>query len=187
MCCIRFGTLFTPIESTSRTFLTMKILSSAIAILALSCSSAAANWSSQNSGEDVFGNSNVTVTGFGDNSSLLRFECGSNGDPKLAFLIRIGRETEVDTAIGEMIGRIGDDDRLMKATAFLTEWNDKYAAMIVTDQDFLRALAQHMITASKPFSIGIEIAERDFRMADTFTSRGSTEAGNTAMKGCFPN
>ena len=187
MCCSRFETLFSPIKSTSRTILTMKILSSAIAILALSCSSAAANWSSQISGEDVFGNSNVTVSGFGDNGSLLRFECGSDNEPRLAFLIKIGRETKVDTAIGEMIGRIGDDDSLLKAIAYLTEWNDKYAAMITSDQDFLRALAQHMITASKPFSVGIEIAERDFRMADTFTSRGSTKAGNTAMKGCYPN
>jgi len=66
----------------------LKQIIPAVVGLFLSAGSAAAFWDIQASGEDVFGNVNVTVSGMGDNGNIVRFECGSQSELRLAYLIR---------------------------------------------------------------------------------------------------
>ena len=100
----------------------MKSIILAILAFLVTANGALAFWDIQASGEDVFGNVNVTVSGMGDNGNIVRFECGSQSEPLLAYLIR-------DTS-----GRISDWPALFvhqdsasqrhETPALLTSWND---------------------------------------------------------------
>lgn len=155
----------------------------AIAIAVSIASSAQAYWDVQNSGEDVFGNVNVTVTSSGDNGNLMRFECGSSSDPFLAFLLRdsAGEIPEIPATFVHL----DQDGQKHEADAILGPWNETYVAVKVIDTAALTILAEHMKVASNSISVGITIPFMDLQVADTFSSRGSTNAGQTVMQNCF--
>lgn len=144
---------------------------------------ASAAWDVQNSGEDVFGNVNVTVTSFGDNGTLLRFECGTGKTPMVAMLIR-DSGSDVGMLLGEMILKDGGGS-LVKADAMLTGWNEQYKAVVASDEAFLKALAEEMISTSKDIPIGAEVSSIGLQISDTFSPSGSTAAGEAVKAGCF--
>ncbi len=144
---------------------------------------AAAAWDVQNSGEDVFGNVNVTVTSYGDNGTLLRFECGTGKEPMVAMLIR-DSGSDIGMLLGQMILRDGGGN-LVKADAMLTGWNEQYKAIVASDEAFLKALAEEMISTSKDIPIGAEVSSINLQISDTFSPSGSTAAGDAVKAGCF--
>ncbi|SMX44293.1 hypothetical protein [Octadecabacter ascidiaceicola] len=144
---------------------------------------ASAFWDVQNSGEDVFGNVNVTVTSIGDNGNLMRFECGSSSEPFLAFLLR-DSSGEIPEIPATFVHVDQENDRHVSG-ATLGSWNDQYVAVKVTDTETLVRLAEHMTVATSSISVGITIPFTDHQVADTFSSRGSTNAGQTVKEHCF--
>jgi hypothetical protein len=154
--------------------------------LVVACSfptGALANWAVQNSGEDVFGNVNVTATSIGDNGNVIKFECGSSSKPFFVFLLK-NNEGDVPEIAAEFLHVDQDGDR-HRSEATLGPWNENYVAVKVTDEKMLRNIVQHMIVATGQVSVGIAIPATDFRVADTFSSRGSTAAGRTLLKHCI--
>ena len=149
----------------------------------LSTTGALAFWDIQASGEDVFGNVNVTVSGMGDNGNIVRIECGSQSDPRLAYLIR-DTSGEIPEWPAVFVHQDASNQR-HETSALLTSWNENYVAVQVYDEPTLRRIAQHMLVASRPIAVGILVQDLDIRRADTFTSRGSTRAGQTILDNCF--
>lgn len=140
-------------------------------------------WSVQNSGEDVFGNVNVTANSLGDNGSLIRFECGSSSEPFFVFLLR-----DSSGEIPDMPAKFLHRDQAGKRHSYdatLSSWNDRFVAVKVTDTAALKGVAEHMITAKSSISLGVSIPLLDLRVADTFSSRGSTAAGRTLLEYCL--
>ncbi|MGB7432039.1 MAG: hypothetical protein WA921_06180 [Ahrensia sp.] len=151
--------------------------------LTTSVSPSFAFWDVQNSGEDVFGNVNVTVSSIGDNSSLLRFECGSTDRPFFAFLI-LDSSGSIPEVPAKFIHQDEDGDR-QEANAILRPWNDKFVAVQVYDPDMIERVANHMVNARRSISVGVSVPGTDFRKADTFSSRGSTAAGKVVLEHCY--
>ena len=142
-----------------------------------------AYWQVQNSEEDVFGNINVTATSIGDNGSTLRFECGSGKTPFVALLIR---DNSGDfPAIPASLLMKDAGGTLVRAAAELGPWNEDYVAIKTSDTAFLGTLADAMITTSKGMPIGGEVPDAGIQVSDTFSSQGSTAAGNAVKKGCL--
>ena len=161
----------------------MKSLALAILAFLVTANGALAFWDIQASGEDVFGNVNVTVSGMGDNGNIVRFECGSQSEPRLAYLIR-DTSGQIPDWPALFVHQDGASQR-HETPALLTSWNDTYVAVQVTDEATLRRIAEHMLVASRPIAVGILVQDLDIRRADTFTSRGSTQAGQTILDNCF--
>jgi hypothetical protein len=147
--------------------------------------SAYAFWQVQNSGEDVFGNVNVTASSIGDNGNIIRFECGSSNEPFFVFLVR-DSSGDIPEIPAQFLHVDENGDR-QRSEAIMGPWNDKYVAVKVTDIAMLRGIADHMIVAKASLSVGFEIPAADFREADTFSSRGSTAAGKTILEHCLSN
>lgn len=140
-------------------------------------------WEVQSSEEDVFGNENVTAMSIGDNGNLLRFECGSSDIPFFVFLIRSGGEEVFER--DAIFLHIDQNGNRQISKARLRNWNDTYAAVMVVDESAIRALAGHMIVATSGIAVGIEIPDIEVRVSDTFSSYGSTRAGQTILGTCF--
>lgn len=154
------------------------------AFLATTATPALANWTVDKTEPDVFGEVNVSVTGFGDNSTMIRLECGSkNMAPRIAYLIRSGGSA-VDAADADILVVNAEGDRSV-GLALLEGWNDTYAAVTSTDLDFLVALTDAMTVATKAIPIGFEVKARNFRESDTFLPRGSTEAAKVFRDNCL--
>lgn len=145
--------------------------------------SASAFWDVQKSDKDVFGNVNVTVSSFGDNSNLLRFECGSSSEPFFVFLIRDNSGTIPD--VPAVFLHVDQDGERHESEAVLQSWNEKYVAVKVTNTDAIRTLADHMIVAKKSIPVGIQVPNFDIQVADTFSPSGSTKAGNAIIDDCL--
>lgn len=155
-----------------------------LSILALSLlpSAAAANWDVQKSEEDVFGNINVTVSAYGDNGSLLRFECGSSNEPRFVYLIR---DNSGDIPEFEATFYHVDQDRNRGSSpATLMSWNENYIAVKVSEFAMLRRVADHMVVASRSIPVGIEVPVLELKLSDTFSPRGSTAAGKAILEHC---
>jgi hypothetical protein len=158
------------------------VLLTAVTIAAFSTNAEAA-WDVQNSGEDVFGNVNVTATSYGDNGNTMRFECGSSSVPFLAFLIRDSSGSIPDFPASFL--HVDQDGDRHKTGAVLESWNERYVAVKVTEEKMLREVVEHMIVATNSVSVGVEVPSVDLRIADTFSPRGSTAAGNVLLENCF--
>jgi hypothetical protein len=142
-----------------------------------------AYWDVQNSGEDVFGNVNVTASSVGDNGNLIRFECGSSSEPFFVFLVR-----DSSGLIPELPAEflhIDQNGARHQSEATLGPWNENYLAVKVTDEKMLRGIVDHMVVATKSLSVGFSVSNIDLRIADTFSSRGSTAAGRTLQAHCI--
>lgn len=159
------------------------LLLSLLGAMCLTTGQAFAFWDVQNSGEDVFGNVNVTATSVGDNGTLLRFECGSSSEPFIAFLIRDSSNDFPE--IPAQFLHVDDAGDRQTTDASLTPWNDQYVAVRVKDKSMLKRVADHMIVASKSIAIGITVPNSEIRVADTFSPRGSTAAGKVLLKHCL--
>ena len=160
------------------------LLSTAMAIMVLA-TNALANWEHQSSDEDIFGNTNVTATSFGDNGNILLIECGSSIDGvRAAFLMKSGGEDLPYEFPSRFIIKSADGTRL-SADATLTDWNENFWAVVTTDQKIIRALADHMKVAVRSIPVGIEILSSGGQISDTFSARGSTAASKTIITGCF--
>ncbi len=156
----------------------------AVALIISLSSNAFAFWDVQNSGEDVFGNVNVTASSIGDNGNLIRFECGSSSEPFFAFLIRDSSGSVPDIPAEFLhVDKAGERHTV---SALLTSWNENYVAVKVIDKSALRRLADHMIITSRSIPVGIIIPTLDIRMSDTFSPQGSTAAGRAILQHCLP-
>lgn len=153
------------------------------ALLALAPTAAPAFWDVQRSEEDVFGNVNVTATSYGDNGTIIRFECGSRAPPFVAFLIR-DDSGDVPEIPAVFLMRDAEGTR-HEAPAELSGWNDRYVAVRVTDPEMLRRLAELMVVAKRAIPVGIEVPLLGLRLSDTFSPRGSTAAGRTVLAHCL--
>ncbi|MFK7848505.1 MAG: hypothetical protein AB8G77_24665 [Rhodothermales bacterium] len=142
-------------------------------------------WDIKNSEEDVFGNVNVTASSFGDNGSLIRFECGSSDEPFFVFLLRDSTGEIPD--IPATFLHVDQNGEREEVDATLESWNDKYVAVKVTDKAMLRRIAEHMMVAKKSIPVGITIPATGGKMADTFSPRGSTAAGKIILNHCLPD
>jgi hypothetical protein len=161
------------------------ILMVGLLTIAITAGPVAAFWDHQSSSQDVFGNTNVTATSVGDNGGLLRIECGSNIEGvRAAYLMKSGGKELASEFPGRFIIKTAGGS-IVKAEATLREWNENYWAMVTTDQNLIRALAQHMKVAVKSIPIGIETSVFGLQVSDTFSSRGSTAASITVIKGCL--
>lgn len=145
--------------------------------------SADAFWDVSVSDKDVFGNTNVTVSTYGDNGTIVRFECGSSSEPLLAFLIRddVGEIPSVSATflhVDEVGGR-------RETQGTLKSWNDKFVAVVVTDTAMMRGIADHMLVAQKSIPVGIEVGLFDLRVSDTLSAYGSTAAGKALLEHCL--
>ena len=164
----------------------MRILSpnlTAAVFLVAGATAASAYWDVTNSGEDVFGNVNVTATSIGDNGNIMKFECGSSSEPFLAFLLRdnSGDVPEIPATFIHM-----DFAGVRHETpSTLGSWNENYVAVKVTDKTTLERVADHMTAATTSISVGVTVPSFELRAADTFSSRGSTAAGRTLLENCF--
>lgn len=149
----------------------------------LAASPASAYWDVQKSDQDVFGKINVTVSSVGDNGTLIRFECGSSSSPFFVFLIRdsSGEIPEIPATFVYM-DKVGERH---ETDAKLVSWNDKFVAVKVTELSALREVAEHMKVAKKSISVGVSIPLLSVQMADTFSSRGSTKAGQAVLDDCL--
>lgn len=144
---------------------------------------ALAYWQVQSSDEDVFGNVNVTATSVGDNGSIVRFECGSGKEPFVALLLRSGEGDIPETPAYFLVKT--EAEGIVKVDASLGPWNDTYVAIKTSDAAFLRSLANAMISAKKSIAIGGEVPLIELKISDTFSSRGSTAAGETVLRSCL--
>jgi hypothetical protein len=159
----------------------LKSLIGAAAIMMVT-SSAWADWNITKSEQDVFGNVNVTATSYGDNRNIIRFECGSSSKPFMAFLIL---SEKIDDEVASKFIHRNQQGQISTSSATLQNWNDDYIAVKVVDSSMLKGVADHMVTASQGIAIGIEITPSGFRVSDTFSSRGSTNAGKTVLQHCI--
>lgn len=147
-------------------------------------SGAAAQWSVQQSDEDVFGNINVTVDGAGDNGGSIRFECGSSNEPFLAYLIR-DSSGDIPDFPAEFI-HVDQNGERHSSPATLRAWNENYVGVVIEDFAMLRGVAEHMIVAQGTIPIGVDIPVLDMRVSDTFVPYGSTAAGKAILEHCVP-
>ena len=152
-------------------------------VLLLAPSMASAFWDVETTPEDVFGNSTTTATSFGDNRSGLRFECETNEEPFVAFLVRDG-SGDFPAIPAQFVHVDQNGDRHI-TDATLTPWNDTYVAVQVRDGDTIRRLAEHMKVATGDISLGVSVPSIDWQVGDTFSSSGSTHAGSTILANCF--
>lgn len=161
----------------------MRSIALFVVFLFASTSNALPYWDVQNSGKDVFGNVNVTASSIGDNGNLIRFECGSSSEPFFVFLIR--DSTGDIPNLPAIFIHADQSGSRSESDAVLGSWNENYIAVKVTNKDMLRRIAEHMIIANRPISVGVSIPSIDYRAADTFSSTGSTAAGNVLLKHCL--
>lgn len=162
----------------------MKKITLTVAFFILFSNIANAFWDVTNSEEDVFGNVNVTASSFGDNGNIIRFECGSSSDPFFVFLLRDSSGEIAEIPVKFL--HVDQNKERHTSDGTLVPWNEKYVAVKVTNKDALRRIALHMTVAKKSIPVGITIPSTTFKVADTFSPRGSTKAGNILLKHCFP-
>lgn len=162
----------------------MKIFAFALVAIFALTNSAFAFWEVQKSEVDVFGNVNVTATSIGDNGNIIRFECGSSSEPFFVFLLRdsSGEISEIPATFLH----VDENGTRHESKAVIESWNDKYIAVKVTDKETLRRIAAHMLVAKKSIPVGVSVPLTDFKVADTFSPRGSTKAGRVLLDFCLP-
>ncbi len=162
-----------------------------VAIIALStfgCGVAHAQWSSQVTGPDVFGNTTVLATVDNVDGNGLVVQCDQNSTLDLAYIIP-GTPSELDelskagTSIpADLLVKV-DNGLVMKFSAEFKAWNNTYVGIVASGRttDIVTAI-KAIGGAANQISVGAVIAGN--QQTDNFDVGNSTSAMNTATSDC---
>lgn len=151
------------------------------ATLGILSTSPAFAWDAIVSGPDVFGNTTVLANEFGLQSQLV-VQCSSEGFIAIGLLFPKKQFEEVPVAQADFYIGISDSQP-HKLTATIREWNDNFAGVIVSDKDIdLKGLVGELRDAKGQIKVGADVGGN--KMAENFSSRGSTASMNKIINGC---
>lgn len=158
------------------------------ALLTMGCGLAHAQWSSQVTGPDVFGNTTVLATVDNADGNGLVVQCDQNNTLDLAYIIP-GTPSELDelskagTSIpADLLVKV-DHGQVMKFSAEFKAWNNTYIGIVASGRttDIVAAI-KAMGAAASQISVGAVIAGT--QQSDSFDVENSTSTMNTATLDC---
>ena len=152
----------------------------ALLAMAFSASNAVAQWSSQVTGPDVFGNTRVVASSGGLRESLI-VQCDSKDVLLLAYAFR-AKEFERARALPATL-LIQSDAAPVKLQAELRTWNDNYWAVVASGRTMeLMGVVTSLASARGKINVGAEVNGN--QLSETFGSQGSRNAIAAVVRGC---
>ncbi len=157
----------------------MKLLVAALGLALMSTPAFA--WDAFVDGPDVFGKTRV-IAGEESVQSMLVVQCESDGDTMIA--LTFGKKAFDDvTEQAADLYFAASDDAPRKLAAKLRSWNDNRGGVVaVLDGDDLKAVITAISEAKGKIKVGADISGN--KIADNFSSRGSTSAMKKVIDGC---
>lgn len=149
---------------------------------------AQAQWASNVTGPDVFGNTTVIATVSSETGNALVIQCNQNDTLDLAF-ISPATPADLDalsktnvTIPAQLLVKV-DQGHVVTFNAQLQQWNNNYVGVVASGRTTdIVSIVNEIGKATSQISVGTEIMGN--QTSDTFGTDGSTAAMNTASTSC---